>query len=83
MDEIVITVRDLELKVNEDEIEGLIMEYEGVLTAEEFQKILNGDHQGTQRNGFTSEKEEDERGACRHLPLKIFLRSGSMLEQRS
>ncbi|GFU41125.1 uncharacterized protein TNCV_4838691 [Trichonephila clavipes] len=72
MDEILATARDLELEVNEDDIEKLIMGHEDELTIE-LQKILNEEHQETQRNVSPSEEEEDEReDQCRHLPLKIF-----------
>ncbi|GFT28877.1 uncharacterized protein TNCV_3585751 [Trichonephila clavipes] len=59
MDEILITARDLELEVNEDDIEELIMGHEDELTTEELQEILNGEHQETQRNMSPSEQEED------------------------
>ncbi|GFU11200.1 uncharacterized protein TNCV_406341 [Trichonephila clavipes] len=62
MDEILTTARDLELEVNEDDIEELIMGHEDELTIEELQKILNEEHQETQRNVSPSEQEEDERG---------------------
>ncbi|GFX58390.1 hypothetical protein TNCV_306801 [Trichonephila clavipes] len=45
----------------EDDIEELIMGHEDVLTTEEFQEILNEEHQETQRNVSPSEQEEDER----------------------
>ncbi|GFV62120.1 hypothetical protein TNCV_4109231 [Trichonephila clavipes] len=45
MDEILITARDLELEVNEDDIEELIMGHENELTIEELQEILNEEHQ--------------------------------------
>ncbi|GFY24237.1 uncharacterized protein TNCV_1012861 [Trichonephila clavipes] len=61
MDEILTTVRDLELEVNEDGIEELIMGHEDELTTEELQEILNEEHQETQRN-LSPEQEEDERG---------------------
>ncbi|GFU33335.1 uncharacterized protein TNCV_4920841 [Trichonephila clavipes] len=62
MDEILTTARDLELEVNEDDIEELIMGHEDEeLTIEEFQEILNEEHQETQRNVSSSEQEEDER----------------------
>ncbi|GFV29603.1 uncharacterized protein TNCV_329691 [Trichonephila clavipes] len=70
MDEILTTVRDLELEVNEDDTEELIMGYEDELTIEELQEILNEEHQETQRNVSPSEHEEDERGPMpTHLPL--------------
>ncbi|GFW95564.1 uncharacterized protein TNCV_1722621 [Trichonephila clavipes] len=62
MDEILTTARDLELKVNEDDIEELIMGHEDELTIKELQEILNEEHQETQRNESPSEQEEDERG---------------------
>ncbi|GFU57639.1 hypothetical protein TNCV_3637941 [Trichonephila clavipes] len=46
--EILTTVRDLELEVNEDDIEELIMGHEDELTTEELQEILNEEHQETQ-----------------------------------
>ncbi|GFW42223.1 uncharacterized protein TNCV_1206791 [Trichonephila clavipes] len=62
MDEILTTARDLELKVNEDDIEELIMGHEDELKIEELQEILNEEHPETQRNVPPSEQEEDERG---------------------
>ncbi|GFW46064.1 uncharacterized protein TNCV_3276811 [Trichonephila clavipes] len=62
MDEILTTSRDLELKVNEDDIEEHIMGHEDELTIEELQEILNEEYQETQRNVSPSEQEEDERG---------------------
>ncbi|GFW94330.1 hypothetical protein TNCV_1432651 [Trichonephila clavipes] len=47
MDEILTTARDLELKVNKDDIEELIMGHEDELTIEELQEILNAEHQET------------------------------------
>ncbi|GFW96738.1 hypothetical protein TNCV_2847941 [Trichonephila clavipes] len=44
MDEILTTVRDLELEVNENDIMG----HEDELTTEELQEILNDEHQETQ-----------------------------------
>ncbi|GFX45704.1 hypothetical protein TNCV_1422881 [Trichonephila clavipes] len=67
MDEILTTVRDLELEVNEDDIEELIMGHE-----EELEEVLNEDHQETQRNVSPSEQEEDERGPMPTSVLKIF-----------
>ncbi|GFW27835.1 uncharacterized protein TNCV_767151 [Trichonephila clavipes] len=73
MDEILTTARDLEWEVNEDDIEELVMGHEDELTIEEFQEILNEEHQETQRNVSPSEQEEDEKeDQCQHLPLKIF-----------
>ncbi|GFT08330.1 uncharacterized protein TNCV_3423071 [Trichonephila clavipes] len=57
MDEILTTARDLELKVNEDDIEELIMGHEDELTTEELQEILNEEHQETHRNVSPSEQE--------------------------
>ncbi|GFW08809.1 uncharacterized protein TNCV_4299821 [Trichonephila clavipes] len=72
MDEILITARDLELEVNEDDTEELMEGHEDELTTEELQETLN-EHQETQQNVFPSEQEEDERGPMpTHLPLKIF-----------
>ncbi|GFV48953.1 hypothetical protein TNCV_1093531 [Trichonephila clavipes] len=48
MDENLITARDLELEVKEDDIEELIMGHEDELTIEELQEILNEEHQETQ-----------------------------------
>ncbi|GFU24997.1 uncharacterized protein TNCV_5008691 [Trichonephila clavipes] len=62
MVEILTTTRDLELKVNEDDIEELIMGHEDELTIEELQETLNEEHQEAQRNVSPSEQEEDERG---------------------
>ncbi|GFV43116.1 SCAN domain-containing protein 3 [Trichonephila clavipes] len=58
MDKILTTTRDLELEVNEDDIEELIMGHEDELTTEELQKILNEEHQETQRNVSPSEQEK-------------------------
>ncbi|GFV63530.1 hypothetical protein TNCV_1551931 [Trichonephila clavipes] len=74
----VILSRDLALEVNEDDIEELIMVHEDELTIEELQEILNEEHQETQRNVSPSEQEEENQ--CRHLPLKIFLKSGMLSE---
>ncbi|GFV47420.1 hypothetical protein TNCV_4830761 [Trichonephila clavipes] len=52
-------VNNLELEVNEDDIEELIMGHEDELTIEEFQEILNEEHQETHRNVSPSEQEED------------------------
>ncbi|GFW40043.1 hypothetical protein TNCV_5117261 [Trichonephila clavipes] len=46
IDEILTTARDLELKVNEDDVEGLIKGHKDELT-EELQEILNEEHQET------------------------------------
>ncbi|GFT79107.1 hypothetical protein TNCV_3094621 [Trichonephila clavipes] len=70
MDKILITARDLELEVNEDDIEELMMGHKEELTTEELQEILNEEHQEilneehqeTQRNVSPSEQEEDKRG---------------------
>ncbi|GFW25719.1 uncharacterized protein TNCV_1309801 [Trichonephila clavipes] len=70
MDEIVTTARDLELEVNEDGIEEFIMRHEDKLTTEEFQEILNEEHQKTQRNVSPSEQEEDERGLMSTSAIK-------------
>ncbi|GFW59997.1 uncharacterized protein TNCV_4864521 [Trichonephila clavipes] len=69
MDEILTTARDLELKVNEDDIEELIMVHDDELTIE-LQEILNEEHQETQRNVSPSEQEEDERGPMPTSALK-------------
>ncbi|GFW13853.1 uncharacterized protein TNCV_2097341 [Trichonephila clavipes] len=74
MDEILITARDLELKVNEDDIEELIMGHEDELTIEELQEILNEEHQETQRNMSPSEQEEDERGPMPTSAIKDLLK---------
>ena len=58
MDEIVTSVRDLELEVNEDDIKEHIMEND--MTTEEIQELLNEEHQETQKDVFSSEKEEDK-----------------------
>ncbi|GFS90749.1 hypothetical protein TNCV_3771621 [Trichonephila clavipes] len=52
--------RDLELKVNEDDIEDLIMGQEDELIAE-LQEILNEERQETQQN-VSPEQEDDESG---------------------
>ncbi|GFW19165.1 uncharacterized protein TNCV_254921 [Trichonephila clavipes] len=75
--------RDLELEVNEDDIEDLIMGHENELTIEEFQEILNEEHQETQRNVSPSEQEEDERGPMPTSTIKDFLKSGMMSDQWS
>ncbi|GFS93199.1 uncharacterized protein TNCV_1052021 [Trichonephila clavipes] len=74
MDEILTTARDLELEVNEDDIEELIMGPEDELTIEELQKILNEEHQETERNVSPSEKEEDERGPMPTSAIKDLLK---------
>ncbi|GFT23337.1 uncharacterized protein TNCV_2016291 [Trichonephila clavipes] len=71
--EIMITSRDLELEVNEDDIE-LIMGHEDELTTEELQEILNEEHQETQRNVSPSEQEEDERGPVPTSAIKDLLK---------
>ncbi|GFV78337.1 uncharacterized protein TNCV_94971 [Trichonephila clavipes] len=74
MDEILTTARDLELKVNEDDIEELIMGHEDELTTEELHEILNEEHQETQRNVSPSEQEEDERGPMPTSAIKDLLK---------
>ncbi|XP_071041892.1 tigger transposable element-derived protein 1-like [Parasteatoda tepidariorum] len=74
MDEISTTARDLELEVNEDDTEELIMGHEDELTTEELQKILNEEHQETQRNVSPSEQEEDERGPMPTSAIKDLLK---------
>ncbi|GFT92740.1 uncharacterized protein TNCV_739351 [Trichonephila clavipes] len=74
MDEILTTARDLELQVNEDDIEELIMRHEDELTIEEFQEILNEEHQETQGNVSPSEQEEDERGPMPTSAIKDLLK---------
>ncbi|GFS76196.1 uncharacterized protein TNCV_4667601 [Trichonephila clavipes] len=74
MDEVLTTARDLELEVNEDDIEELIMGHEDELTTEEFQEILNEEHQETQRNVSPSEQEEDERGPMLASAIKDLLK---------
>ncbi|GFT18958.1 uncharacterized protein TNCV_4725951 [Trichonephila clavipes] len=66
MDEILTTARDLEFKVNEDDIEELIMGHEDELTIEELQE--------TQRNVSPSEQEEDERGPMPTSAIKDLLK---------
>ncbi|GFT53057.1 uncharacterized protein TNCV_4232041 [Trichonephila clavipes] len=66
MDEILTTARDLELKVNEDDIEELIMGHEDELTIEELQE--------TQLNVSPSEQEEDERGPMPTSAIKDLLK---------
>ncbi|GFW70631.1 uncharacterized protein TNCV_1624631 [Trichonephila clavipes] len=73
MDEILTTARDLELRVNEDDIEELIMGHEDELTIEELQEILN-EEQKTQRNVSPSEQEEDERGPMPTSAIKDLLK---------
>ncbi|GFW18805.1 hypothetical protein TNCV_5132581 [Trichonephila clavipes] len=52
------------------------MGHEDELTIEELQELLNEEHQETQQNVSPSEQEKDEKeDQCRHLPLKIFLKS--------
>ncbi|GFW21657.1 uncharacterized protein TNCV_4281721 [Trichonephila clavipes] len=77
MDEILTTARDLELKVNEDDIEELIMGHEDELTTEELQEILNEEHQETQGNVSPSEQEEDERGPMPTSAIKDLLKKWS------
>ncbi|GFV83807.1 uncharacterized protein TNCV_2555931 [Trichonephila clavipes] len=74
MDEILTTARDLELKMNEDDIEEFIMGHEDELTIEELQEILNEEHQETQRNVSSSEQEEDERGPMPISAVKDLLK---------
>ncbi|GFT76308.1 uncharacterized protein TNCV_564651 [Trichonephila clavipes] len=74
MDEILTTAGDLELEVNEDDIKELIMGHEDELTTEEFQKILNEEHQETQRNVSPSEQEKDERGPMPTSAIKDLLK---------
>ncbi|GFV54928.1 uncharacterized protein TNCV_1055351 [Trichonephila clavipes] len=64
------------VRVNEDDIEELIMGHEDELTIEELQEILNEEHQETQRNVSPSEQEDQ----YRHLTLKIFLKRGRQSE---
>ncbi|GFY10803.1 uncharacterized protein TNCV_1123251 [Trichonephila clavipes] len=73
MDEILLTARDLELEVNEDDIEEPIMGHEDELTTEELQEILN-EHQETQRNVSPPEQEEDERGPIPTSAIKNLLK---------
>ncbi|GFY34005.1 uncharacterized protein TNCV_4597131 [Trichonephila clavipes] len=74
MDEILTTVTDLELEVNEDGIEELIMGHEDELTTEELQEILNEEHQETQRNVSPFEQEEDERRPMPTSAIKDLLK---------
>ncbi|PRD20277.1 UNVERIFIED_CONTAM: hypothetical protein NCL1_55040 [Trichonephila clavipes] len=74
MEEILTTVRDLELEVNEDDIEELIMGQKDELTTEELLEILNEEHQETQRNVSPSEQEEDERGPIPTYAIKYILK---------
>ncbi|GFT62078.1 uncharacterized protein TNCV_3812371 [Trichonephila clavipes] len=74
MDEILTTARDLELKLNEDDIEELIMGHEDELVLEELQEILKEEHQETQRNVSPSEQEEDERGPMPTSAIKDLLK---------
>ncbi|GFW48545.1 uncharacterized protein TNCV_1111041 [Trichonephila clavipes] len=73
MEGILITARDLELEVNEDDIEELIMGHEDELTTEELQEILNEEHQETQRN-VSPEQEVDERGPMPTSAIKDLLK---------
>ncbi|GFV44529.1 uncharacterized protein TNCV_3287111 [Trichonephila clavipes] len=74
MDEILTPARDLELEVNEDDIGELIRGHEDELTIEEFQEILNEEHQETQRNVSPSEQEKDERGPMPKSAIKDLLK---------
>ncbi|GFW15393.1 uncharacterized protein TNCV_3740971 [Trichonephila clavipes] len=74
MDEILTTARDLKFEVNEDDIEELIMGHKDELTTEEFQEILNEEHQETHRNVSPSEQEEDERGPMPTSVIKDLLK---------
>ncbi|GFY02307.1 uncharacterized protein TNCV_3501891 [Trichonephila clavipes] len=58
----------------EDDIEELIMGHEDELTIEEFQEILNEEHQETQRNVSPSEQEEHERGPMPTSVIKDLLK---------
>ncbi|GFX30668.1 uncharacterized protein TNCV_4861921 [Trichonephila clavipes] len=66
MDEILTTARDLELKMNDDDIEELIMGHEDELTTEELQE--------TQRNVSPSEQEEEKRGPMPTSAIKYLLK---------
>ncbi|GFV14333.1 uncharacterized protein TNCV_807651 [Trichonephila clavipes] len=74
MDAILITAKDLELEVNEDDIEELIMGHEDELTTEELQEISNEEHQETHQNMSPSEQEEDERGPMPTTVIKDLLK---------
>ncbi|GFU13435.1 uncharacterized protein TNCV_937471 [Trichonephila clavipes] len=81
MDETLTTARDLEFKVNEDDIEEPIMGHEDELMIEELQEILNEEHQETQRNVSPSEQEEDERGPIPTSAIKDFIKKADRLFQ--
>ncbi|GFY15822.1 hypothetical protein TNCV_1284671 [Trichonephila clavipes] len=68
--------------MNEDDIEELIMGHEDELTTEELQKILNEEHQETQRN-VSPEQEEDERGPMPTSAIKDILKKWRLSEQWS
>ncbi|GFX28032.1 hypothetical protein TNCV_774161 [Trichonephila clavipes] len=83
IDEILTTARDLELEVNED-IEEFIMGHEDELMIEELQEILN--IKNTKKHNemcllLNERKTKEDQN--RHLPLKIFLKSGMLSEQWS
>ncbi|GFV26894.1 uncharacterized protein TNCV_2615201 [Trichonephila clavipes] len=74
MDEIFTTARDLELKLNEDDIEDLIMRHGDELTIEDLQEILNEKLQETQRNVSLSKQEEDKRRPMPTSAIKYLLK---------
>ncbi|GFU93461.1 uncharacterized protein TNCV_2728481 [Trichonephila clavipes] len=73
MDGILTTARDLELKVNEDDIEELIMGHEDELMIE-LEETLNDEHQETQRNVSPCEQEENEREPLSISAIKDLLK---------
>ncbi|GFV71803.1 hypothetical protein TNCV_4868871 [Trichonephila clavipes] len=75
-------VRSGDLAGQRSGIGGVEDDIEDELTIE-LQDILNEEHQETQRNVSPSEQEETKEDQCRHLPLKIFLKSGMLSEQWS
>ncbi|PRD30602.1 UNVERIFIED_CONTAM: hypothetical protein NCL1_25944 [Trichonephila clavipes] len=80
MDEILTTARVLELKVNEADIEELLMGHENELTMEELQEFLNEEHQETQRNVSPSVQEEAKRGQMPTSAIKDLLKKKEVVK---
>ncbi|GFU22282.1 uncharacterized protein TNCV_4856231 [Trichonephila clavipes] len=80
MDDILTTARVLELKVNEADIEELLMGHENELTMEELQEFLNEEHQETQRNVSPSEQEEAKRGPMPTSAIKDLLKKKEVVK---
>ncbi|GFW98206.1 hypothetical protein TNCV_331581 [Trichonephila clavipes] len=72
MEEILTTVRDLELEVNEDDIEELIMGQKDELTTEELLEILNKNTKKHSEMCLLLNKRKTKEDQYRHMPLNIF-----------